>query len=126
MVFGMSETLTGVTISLVANLLINVGLNVQKIAHSAHEKKHLNEDESAGRVAGRSPGGSSHHSTGADVGAFCSIRWVTGLIIQLTGESGNMVAYSFAATSIIAPLGAVGLLANLVIATVSGMRCLAP
>ena len=115
---GMSESLTGVTISLVANLLINVGLNIQKIAHDRQtEAREGREVKGEGARDSRSPG--SHHSTGADTDAFCSFRWVAGLIIQLTGESGNMVAYSFAATSIIAPLGAVGLVANLVIATVS-------
>ena len=121
----MSQSMEGVSISLVANLLINVGLNLQKIAHSAQQAerdaKERDEQGLPGREHVTSPNGSyrsDHTPIAADGGVFLSFRWVIGLAIQLMGESGNMVAYSFAATSIIAPLGAVGLLANLVIATV--------
>lgn len=99
-----AASMIGVAISLVANLLINVGLNVQKLAHA----------ETFSRRAD-----ATDECTAAEASAstFCSLRWLSGLVIQLSGESGNMVAYSFAATSIIAPLGAVGLLANIYIAT---------
>lgn len=122
----LSASMLGVAISLVANLLINVGLNIQKLAHErsqrtsalALHRPSLNEDPESSASAA-TPGGDDDDDevSGAEASTFCSMRWLLGLGIQLFGESGNMVAYSFAAASIIAPLGAVGLLANIYIAT---------
>eukprot|EP00038_Savillea_parva_P026207 m.52260 g.52260 ORF g.52260 m.52260 type:complete len:437 (-) comp7361_c0_seq2:56-1366(-) len=115
----LTATMIGVAISLAANLFINVGLNIQKFAHSeAAERRHAAEQRRQSRVdTVEGDDDEDDDDDDAETSTFWSLRWLSGLAIQLTGESGNMVAYSFAATSIVAPLGAVGLLANIYIAT---------
>lgn len=107
------STLIGVVISLVANVCVNCGLNIQKWAHM---KTAIQSEIQP--IEKRPVGAISARVDVAKPNVFKSCTWALGLAVQLSGEAGNMVAYSFAATSIIAPLGAVGLLTNLLIATV--------
>lgn len=98
-------TVVGIFIAIFANVSVNVGLNLQKYAHMQVQES----DESRSERASTGP-----LQIG---GVFKNKIWILGLITQLGGEAGNMAAYSFAATSIVAPLGAVGLLTNLLIST---------
>eukprot|EP00039_Didymoeca_costata_P005603 m.82919 g.82919 ORF g.82919 m.82919 type:complete len:455 (-) comp12894_c0_seq4:1654-3018(-) len=88
---GISPKLLGVLISVGANVIINIGLNIQKYAHTQRQ-----------RTGGKS---------------MITGTWIIGLSTQLFGEIGNMVSYMYAAASVVAPLGSVGLVANCVIAT---------
>lgn len=42
--------------------------------------------------------------------------WWAGMLLMLTGESGNFLAYGFAPASIVSPLGVVALISNCIIA----------
>lgn len=45
--------------------------------------------------------------------------WWTGLLAMISGEAFNLLAYGYAPTSLVAPVGAIGVLVNGLIATVS-------
>eukprot|EP00040_Diaphanoeca_grandis_P016455 m.84867 g.84867 ORF g.84867 m.84867 type:complete len:431 (+) comp25818_c1_seq1:221-1513(+) len=97
-------TFLGAIIAVAASVFVNIGLNVQKYAHTKAARKRTDIEEQGGAAP----------SSGS---AFTTCTWWLGIAIQLSGETGNAIAYMFAPTSIIAPLGAIGLLANLVISS---------
>ncbi|KAF2205573.1 DUF803-domain-containing protein, partial [Delitschia confertaspora ATCC 74209] len=45
-----------------------------------------------------------------------SLYWWAGIILMVTGEAGNFLAYGFAPASIVSPLGVVALISNCIIA----------
>ena len=89
-----SGFVTGVILSIVADIIIAVSLNIQKYAHNA------NMD-----------------SAGEPIKPFYTIpTWWAGMLLNIGGELGNMFAYGFAPASVVAPVGSVGVVANAVIA----------
>mmetsp|Transcript_32288 Transcript_32288/g.53371 ORF Transcript_32288/g.53371 Transcript_32288/m.53371 type:complete len:400 (+) Transcript_32288:88-1287(+) len=82
----------GILLAVSGNLLISVGLNVQKYAHNVNQSY-------------------------AELQPFVTLPlWWVGLLFVLIGELGNFAAYGFTEASVIAPLGAVSVLANAFIA----------
>ena len=86
----------GVVLSVFADLIIAVSLFLQKLAHN------------------RNVG-----TNGKPVKPYTQIpMWWCGIVLNATGEIGNLIAYGFAPASIVAPVGSVGVFFNAVLATV--------
>ena len=68
--------------------MINVGLNIQKLAHNRHQELTIRAAADPSKDESDVPS------------PFKSPLWIQGLATQLTGESGNMVAYAFTAASV--------------------------
>jgi drug/metabolite transporter (DMT)-like permease len=87
------EEKVGVVLALCGNILISVSLNIQKYTHT------LNQAASGGEVA------------------YTDIPlWWTGMAIMVVGETGNFLAYAYAPATLVAPLGAVTVVSNCIIA----------
>jgi len=75
----------GVALSVLGNLSITVGLNLQKHVHNK------NQDEKS----------------------YTKIKlWWVGMILMAMGECGNFLAYGYASATVVAPLGSVSVVAN--------------
>jgi len=93
------ENVIGVLIAVGANTIIPIALNLQKYAHRA---------------------------ANADLGADGKPRvpimrrpiWWFGLWSMVGGEAFNLLAYGYSPTSLVAPVGAIGVLVNGLIATI--------
>jgi drug/metabolite transporter (DMT)-like permease len=80
----------GLTMALCGNLITTLGLNVQRYAHTKAE-----------------PGA-----------AYTDSRlWWVGVSLMVLGEAGNFMAYGFAPATLVAPMGAVSVVANAAIAS---------
>lgn len=98
----------GISITVASNVLISVALNCQKLAHVRLNQKlrATAPNEETGLV--------SHQTRG--VSYLRSQLWWTGFALMVLGESGNFMSYGFAPASLVAPLGAVSLLSNVIVA----------
>ena len=86
--------LVGIVLAISGNLVISIALALTKYAHNK------NQCQAEPQPYTRLP------------------LWWCGLILTVVGEFGNFAAYGFAGASLIAPLGAVSVLANAFIAAV--------
>jgi magnesium transporter len=87
------QELIGFTLALSGNVLISASLNLQKYAHNR------NQAESGGtRPYVELP------------------LWWVGLLLMTLGETGNFLAYAYAPATLVAPLGAVSVISNSVLA----------
>jgi drug/metabolite transporter (DMT)-like permease len=87
------EERIGIYLALAGNVLISVALNLQKYAHN------VNVAESGGKRA------------------YTSLPyWWLGMIVMAAGETGNFVAYAYAPATVVAPLGAVSVISNCLLA----------
>jgi drug/metabolite transporter (DMT)-like permease len=87
----------GMGLAIGGNLLISLGLNVQKYVHNARERR---------RAAERR--------------AYTAMPlWWVGFGLTLCGELGNFAAYGFAEAALVTPLGAVAVVANAFIAALA-------
>uniref|UniRef100_A0A7S4P4L0 DUF803-domain-containing protein n=1 Tax=Guillardia theta TaxID=55529 RepID=A0A7S4P4L0_GUITH len=85
----------GIILSLVADIVINIGMNAMKYAHNTNM-----DDE------------------GRPIKSFFLVPcWWIGMVGILAGEVGNLIAYGYAPASIVTPMGAVGVLTNVIITT---------
>ena len=91
---GSNTIWVGVVASVASNVIIGVSMNVQKLAHNR------NQDGAGDPV---------RHFT------MLPLWWV-GILMNIVGELGNMLAYGFAPVSLVAPVGSVGVFVNEVIA----------
>ncbi|EDV23042.1 uncharacterized protein TRIADDRAFT_57906 [Trichoplax adhaerens] len=85
--------IVGISLAIVASVVISIALNLQKYAHNR-----LKDFE--------------------DQNYLKSKIWWLGMILLVSGEFGNFIAYGFAPATIVAPLGAMTIVANVVIAHV--------
>lgn len=106
----------GIAVTVAGNTLISLALNLQKLAHvqASERAKAADARDSLPRAA-----------TDADTllpknqerPSFLHSRiWWAGIALMGFGECGNFLSYGFAPASLVAPLGAVSLLANVAIA----------
>lgn len=102
----------GITVSIVSNVVICLALNCQKLAHMRLEAEALECGEADAASSAAEP------RVPLAVGYLQSRLWWLGFALMCLGEAGNFVSYGFAPASLIAPLGAVSLLSNVVIAPV--------
>jgi len=93
-----SSTLwVGVVLSALADAIIAVSLNIQKLAHNRN----------------------ADPKTGKPVKPFVRLPlWWVGILLNGGGELGNMLAYGFAPAAIVAPVGSVGVIVNELIAVI--------
>ncbi len=89
-----SNYTVGIIMSIVADCIIAISLNVQKLAHN----RNRGEDGQPKKLYLKIP------------------LWWAGLLLNVVGELGNMLAYGYAPAAIVAPVGSVGLLCNELIA----------
>uniref|UniRef100_S4RM70 NIPA like domain containing 2 n=1 Tax=Petromyzon marinus TaxID=7757 RepID=S4RM70_PETMA len=92
--FHSQDNLVGTLLAVIGNIIISISLNVQKCAHSR-----------VSALDGERQRPYLH-----------SKLWWTGLLLMLLGELGNFAAYGFAPVSLIAPLGAITVIASGIIA----------
>ena len=93
---SVSGLVIGAILSVIADITIAVALSIQKLAHTR------NEDEE---------GNPKKH--------FIKVPlWWIGMLMNIFGELGNLLAYGFAPASLVAPVGCVGVFANEIIAVV--------
>lgn len=100
---------TGVCVTIASNVLISLALNCQKLAHmrlDAQAQSNTPPTEETRLLTSASPPPSYLRSK----------LWWTGLALMGLGESGNFLSYGLAPASLVAPLGAVSLLSNVIIA----------
>ena len=87
------EEKVGVILALSGNVIISASLNIQKYTHN------LNQASSGGAVA------------------YTDIPlWWAGMGLMVLGETGNFLAYAYAPATLVAPLGAVTVVSNCIIA----------
>jgi drug/metabolite transporter (DMT)-like permease len=84
----------GVGLSIAADAVVAISLGVQKLAHNRN----------------RGPDGEPKKHF-----VFIPLWWL-GIIMNASGEVGNMLAYGMAPASVVAPVGSVGVLVNQIIA----------
>lgn len=91
-----AQLVIGIVLAVAGNLVISLGLNVQKYVHNMNELK----PEAERRPFTSNP------------------IWWLGLSGTIAGEVGNFLAFGFAGADIVTPLGAVAVVSNAVIACV--------
>jgi len=92
---GKSTIWIGVILSLLTNFVINIGMNAVKYAHNIN----TNDD-------------------GTPIKSFVFVPWWwVGVVCILVGEVGNVIAYGYAPASIVTPMGAIGIVTNVIITT---------
>ena len=100
----------GIGIAVSGNVLISLALNFQKLAHLRIQAR-----ASAGEQTPLLPGPSGE-PRGASTAFLRSRLWWSGIALMTLGETGNFLSYGFAPASLVAPLGAVSLLSNVIFA----------
>ena len=86
----------GVLLSLIGDIIINIGMNAMKHAHN------INTDP----------------ATEKPIKHFTLIPWWwVGILGIVGGEVGNLVAYGYAPASIVTPIGSIGVVTNVIITT---------
>lgn len=141
--FSLSRTWIGVVVAVAGNVTISLALNCQKLAHTRLQKSHQQQDDSAqasqsidhhdsapkpsdnaNEANGHAEQDTSSHSSGSsngngmDTEFLHSKLWWLGLALMTIGEAGNFISYGFAPASLVAPLGAVALLSNVIISPI--------
>lgn len=91
-----AQLVIGIVLAVAGNLVISMGLNVQKYVHNLNDVK-----PEAERVP-----------------FTASPVWWLGLAGTVAGELGNFLAFGFAGADIVTPLGAVAVVSNAVLACV--------
>lgn len=87
----------GIVLSILADAIIAVSLNIQKLAHNRN----------------------ADPKTGKPVKPFVRLPlWWVGILLNGGGEVGNLLAYGFAPAAIVAPVGSVGVIVNELIAVI--------
>ena len=87
------QELSGIALALSGNILISASLNLQKYAHNK------NQLESGGtRPYVELP------------------LWWGGMVLMTLGETGNFLAYAYAPATLVAPLGAISVICNSILA----------
>ena len=93
----------GALMAIMASFVSNLGLNLQKLSHlEAKYRKPLER-------RGRKPEGERTHM-------LLRPRWLTGLLMTIVGSIADFAALGFAAQSLVATLGSLTLVMNLIIA----------
>lgn len=83
----------GIVLSISGNFLISVSLNLQKYVHN------MNEEHSGGEKS------------------YTEIPlWWFGMSLMVLGETGNFLAYAYASATLVAPLGAITVISNSILA----------
>ncbi|WFD42008.1 hypothetical protein MPSI1_000645 [Malassezia psittaci] len=98
----------GICITISSNVLISLALNCQKLAH-------MKIDQAAQRQQS-DPEEVPLLVRAVPVNYLRSKLWWSGLALMLIGEAGNFISYGLTPASLVAPLGAVALLSNVIIA----------
>ncbi|KAF9156946.1 hypothetical protein BG015_010111 [Linnemannia schmuckeri] len=85
--------------------------------NTLHDTQGLSSSDTLA-MAPQRPGQDDCKSTdsGSDTAYLQSKAWWTGMTLMILGECGNFMAYGYAAASIIAPLGTVALISNVILA----------
>ncbi|RIB13355.1 hypothetical protein C2G38_2041049 [Gigaspora rosea] len=134
--------LIGVIICLTGNIILNIGLNIQKFAFTNYQEK-ISKDanyevEDNGTSLTKDKKDSNFVSTRSSLSPsnkphkwykkfeklmfwrqiVVSPLWLIGLLIYVAGTMMGFVALKFAPQSLVAPLGAISLITNLLIAPI--------
>lgn len=98
----------GISFAVAGNICVSLGLNVQRYAHVR-----LAEQDEERRDESTRPG--ERHSRSRYTG---SRIWWLGFLLMAIGECGNFLAYGWTSAMIVAPLGTVALVSNVIFAPV--------
>ncbi|KAL0078021.1 magnesium transporter NIPA-domain-containing protein [Phycomyces blakesleeanus] len=126
------DSLVGIGLAIVGNILISFALNVQKLAHNQLSVEKLDNTSpcsscTSSSISEITPNtleqANRHHSPEIhtavikdDMHYLYSKTWWIGILLMICGEIGNFTAYGFAPASIIAPLGTTTLISNAMLA----------
>ncbi|KAI9030113.1 magnesium transporter NIPA-domain-containing protein [Phycomyces nitens] len=123
------DSLVGIGLAIVGNILISFALNIQKIAHNQLSVEKLDNTQPHSSCTSQSQitphaleQANSHNSlennsaSNDDMRYLYSKTWWLGILLMIGGEIGNFTAYGFAPASIIAPLGTTTLISNAMLA----------
>lgn len=104
---GFNYELLGIIIAICGNVLINVALNIQRLAHI--RIKRIDESRDMESHDCRIPDFSDNYEY------LRNGIWWLGVLLMTIGETGNFLAYGFAPASIVSPLGVFALVSNCVV-----------
>ena len=91
-----NKKIAGVMLSLIGDIVINIGMNSMKHAHNIN----------------------TNPETGKPFKHFTLIPWWwVGILGIIGGEVGNLIAYGYAPASIVTPIGSIGVVTNVIITT---------
>ncbi|CAG8716226.1 18441_t:CDS:2 [Acaulospora morrowiae] len=117
-------------------VLISVALNIQKNAHNELQKLHQLDQLDYEAYIGnnlRSSESETRNTDTNDIEGYevlldpeqysethylHSKSWWAGILVMIIGELGNFIAYAFAPASVVAPLGTVALISNVILAPI--------
>ncbi|CAG8515616.1 14194_t:CDS:2, partial [Acaulospora colombiana] len=130
------KSFIGVIFAVTGNILISVALNIQKNAHNELRKLHqLDQLDYEAYIGNRlySSESNTHNLDTTDTEGYevlldpeqyseknylHSKSWWAGILLMIVGELGNFIAYAFAPASVVAPLGTVALISNVILAPI--------
>ena len=104
----------GALIAVFANFLVSLSLTVQKLAHIKNEAA---TEAARANVASLNPKDRTDAAIAAK-GYWQLPWWWLGIAINAVGEFGNLIAYGYAPTFVVAPLGATTVMFNSIFAVV--------
>ncbi|KAK9720916.1 hypothetical protein K7432_003838 [Basidiobolus ranarum] len=108
----------GVVLVLLGGTTLNIGLNLQKYAlRKSQERKKLTRQNSSGSLPNINANSSLIHRLAYSTSRVNPI-WVVGFVIYIAASFLNFVALQFAPQSLVAPLGAISLVTNVIIAPI--------
>ncbi|KAJ2495095.1 hypothetical protein GGI11_008555, partial [Coemansia sp. RSA 2049] len=115
----------GVLLVLVGGATLNIGLNIQKYAFRKHQSRlpaqETTEDKSDGtppepEPEPEPPGRTRRLKARLQDLPIGNPYWAIGLVVFVLGNATNFIALQFAPQSLVAPLGAVALVTNVIVA----------
>lgn len=112
-----TRAVIGISIAIAGNILINVALNIQRLAHKRLSRlRRSDSNEYQELIPTVSRASSVKHSS--DVSYLNDSLWWLGIALMTTGEVGNFMAYGLAPASVVSPLGVFALLSNCIVAPI--------
>ncbi|RGB27308.1 magnesium transporter NIPA-domain-containing protein [Rhizophagus diaphanus] len=122
------KSFIGVIFAVAGNILISVALNIQKSAHNELQRLQrlqLNNFNSGSDFSSRSLHTNNDEyevlldpEQYSETNYLRSKAWWAGIFLMIIGELGNFMAYAFAPASVVAPLGTVALISNVILAPI--------
>lgn len=112
-----TSAVIGISIAIAGNILINVALNIQRLAHKRLSQSRRGGSEEYQQLIPTASRASSV-KTGTDVSYLNDSLWWLGIALMTTGEVGNFMAYGLAPASVVSPLGVFALVSNCIVAPI--------
>eukprot|EP01084_Bolivina_argentea_P136551 240486_1 len=106
--------LIGVTLTIVAKVICNLGLNIQKKAHSILQKVMI-QSQSHSALQKESETDSDIVKLDKQKSYVCDPLWIFGLFLVIVGAVFDFLALGYAPQSVVAPMGSLTLVVNVML-----------